>query len=146
MFTIPKENFEQYMEGYVKIHDAVEQLADSYVNTFGEGDREYVSDFEIEYDGVLGSIQIGSEISRCGCCGPDYNSYNIPLAYLLDDDWINTEKNRRAAKARKLKKDKAAKAAIRKKEKVIKDAAKKKRLEAERYQEFLEMKKEYESK
>ena len=46
----------------------------------------------------------------------------------------------------KLKKERAAKAVIRKKEKVIKDAAKKKRLEAERYQEFLEMKKEYENK
>jgi hypothetical protein len=145
MFTIPKESFEQYMEGYVKINEAVEQLAESYVSTFGEGGREYVSDFEIEYDGVLGSIQIGSEISRCGCCGPDYNSYNIPLAYLLDDDWINTEKNRRAAKERKLKKDRAAKAVIRKKEKAIRDVEKKKKLEAERYKTFLEMKEEYEN-
>jgi len=145
MFTISKESFEQYMEGYIKIHETVEQLVDSYVNTFGEGDREYVSGFEIDYDGVLGSIQIESEISRCGCCGPDYNSYNIPLAYLLDDNWIKTEKDRRAAKALKLKKDRAAKAVIRKKEKTIKDAAKKKKLEAERYQNYLSMKEEYEN-
>lgn len=146
MFTIPKENFEQYMEGYVKIHDAAEQLAESYVSNFGSGGREYVSGFEIEYDGFFGTLQIESEESHCGCCGPDYNSYNIPLAYIFDENWIETEKNSRAEKKKKLNAERAAKAVIRKKEKAIKDAAKKKRLEAERYQEFLDMKKEYESK
>lgn len=144
---VTKESFEQDMERYMRVHNNVENLTDLYVGNFGEGTREYVTGFEIEYDGVLGSIQIETEIStHCGCCGPDYNSYNIPLAYLIDDDWVTTEKNRRAEKARKVKEERAVKAAIRKKEKVIKDAAKKKRLEAERYQEFLDMKKEYESK
>lgn len=144
---VTKESFEQDMERYMRVHNNVENLTDLYVSNFGEGSREYVTGFEVEYDGVLGSIQIETEIStHCGCCGPDYNSYNIPLAYLIDDDWVNTGKQSRAAKKKKLEKDRAAKAVIRKKEKVIKDAAKKKRLEAERYQEFLEMKKEYESK
>jgi len=134
---------QQDIETYARVHSAVEDLAEKYVSQFGTGGREYVSDFEVDTDG---SIQIGTEESHCGCCGPDYNSYNIPLSYLTDNDWVNTEKNSRAEKKRKLEKDRAAKAAVRKKEKAIKDAAKKKRLEAERYQEFLDMKKEYESK
>jgi len=131
---------QQDLETYLRVHEAAENLADAYVTHFGGG-REYVSGFEID-----GSIQIETEESFCGCCGPDYNSYNIPLDYLFDDDWINTEKKSRAEKAKVEKEEKAAKAAIRKKAKAIKDTEKKKRLEAERYQEFLEMKKEYESK
>jgi hypothetical protein len=134
---------QQDIETYARVHSAVEDLADLYISHFGTGGREYVSSFEVDLDG---SIHIGAEESHCGCCGPDYNSYNIPLSYLTDDDWVNTEKKSRAKKKQKLEKDRAAKAVIRKKEKAIKDAAKKKRLEAERYQEFLEMKKEYESK
>jgi len=145
MSTITKENFEQHIEGYVKIHDAVEQLADDFVKNFGSS-REYVSSFEVEYDGFFGTIQINTEASHCGCCGPDYESYNIPLAYIFDSDWVKTEKDKRAERMRKLEEERAAKAVIRKKEKVIKDAEKKKQLEAERYQEFLKMKKEYEAK
>lgn len=144
--NITKENFEQYIEGYVKIHDAVEQLADDFVKNFGDSGREYVSSFEIDYDGFFGNIQLDTEASYCSCCGPDYNSYNIPLAYVFDKDWIKTEKASRAAKAKKLNEERAAKAVIRKKEKAVRDAEKKKKLEAERYQEFLKMKKEYESK
>lgn len=145
MFTITKENFEQHIAGYVKIHDAVEQLADDFVKNFGSS-REYVSSFEVEYDGFFGTIQINTEASHCGCCGPDYESYSIPLAYIFDSDWVKTEKNKRAERIRKLEEERAAKAIIQKKEKAIKDAEKKKQLEAERYQEFLKMKKEYESK
>lgn len=133
----------QDIETYALVHSAVEDLVEKYVSQFGTGGREYVSDFEVDTDG---SIQIGTEESYCGCCGPDYNSYNIPLAYLLDDDWVNTEKKRRAEKAKVEKAERAVKASERKNEKIIRDAAKKKRLEAERYQEFLKMKKEYESK
>lgn len=145
MSTITKENFEQHIEGYVKIHDAVEQLANDFVNNFGSS-REYVSSFEIEYDGFFGTILIDTEASNCGCCGPDYGSYSIPLAYIFDSDWVKTETDKRAEQKRKLKEEQAAKAAIQKKEKAIQDAERKKKLEAERYQDFLKMKEEYESK
>lgn len=134
---------QQDIETYARVHSAVEDLADLYISHFGTGGREYVSSFEVDLDG---SIHIGAEESHCGCCGPDYNSYNIPLSYLTDSDWVNTEKKSRAEEARIKKAERAVKAAERKNEKIIRDAAKKKRLEAERYQEFLKMKKEYESK
>lgn len=147
MFTITKENFEQDMESYMRVHGAVEQLAESYVSNFGEGGREYVDEFEIEYDGVFGTILLSTEVStHCGCCGPDYNSYTIPLAYLFDKDWIETEKNSRSAKALWEKEQRAAKAVIRKREKAVQDAEKKKKLEAERYADFLKMKEEYKDK
>ena len=61
----------------------VEERITAYEKSQGNGDG-YSSD--IEYGGS--HISYVWNVSRCGCCPPDYESGNMPVKYLWDDNWL----------------------------------------------------------
>ena len=116
--------------GYNLIEKQARQLAEDYVSEFGYG---YIESVEVEADEITGEIEVTTYYSNCGCCGPDYEYYTIPINYLWDEDWKKKETAKRDT-------EKAAAAKRRAKEK----AEKEKKHKAARYQSYLAMKEEYE--
>ena len=129
---ITQKEYEIALDGYAFIAGAVKKFGEEYDEKFC-GSRGWVSN--IDFDPDSGMIEIEEEWSYCGCCSNDYESYNLPIEYLWDDDWVGKEKEKREELARLREERKAKKEAKRKAE----------RKEA-RYQSYLAMKEEYEDK
>ena len=134
---ITKKEFQAALSGYTLIDKEVKDAAERYMNKFG-GNKESITSinedcyYDDELDGFE-TIEISTEAYYCGCCGPDYESYSIPLSYIWDKNWEEKETERRAE-------------AKRKKEEAIaqKKAEEDKKREEKRYADFLKMKDEYE--
>ena len=134
---IAKKEFMEAAEGYALIDREARETAERYLKVFGS-DREHITSFECDcYDITYidhATIDFSTEASYCSCCGPDYESYSIPISYVWDTEWYEREKEKKAEQKRKEDERKAAK-----------KAEEEKKREEKRYQSFLEMKKEYET-
>lgn len=116
--------------GYNLIEKQARQLAEDYVSEFGYG---IIKSVDVEADEITGEIEITTYYSNCGCCGPDYEYYTIPISYLWDEDWKKKETVKRDTAKAETEKRRA-------KEK----AEEAKKREKARYQSYLAMKEEYE--
>lgn len=131
MSYITEEEFQSAFAGWDRINTLLQKFADEYVSVFGkQGAREYVTSVTI--DG--GMIDIKTEASSCSCCSPDYDSYCLPLEYLWND-WRVTEKVAREEQNRRKQEEE-------KRKKEAEEIARKHR----RYEQYLAMKKEFETK
>ena len=136
---ITKKELQAALSGYSLIDKEVKAAAERYMDKFGNN-RERISSinedcwYEDELDGTE-RIEIETEAYYCGCCGPDYEHYSIPLSYIWDPKWEEKETARREE-------------AKRKKEEAFaqKKAEEDKQREEKRYANFLKMKEEYEGK
>lgn len=105
-----QQDFEKHIESYMRIDRELRSIADKYADKFEGGG--YVDGIEVDYDGVLGTVEVtGSIPSHCGCCGDDYMNFTFPLRYLWEDDWaeqIQAERDReQRIKEEKKRKEKA---------------------------------------
>lgn len=136
---ITKKELQAALSGYSLIDKEVKEAAERYINKFG-GHREHISSINEDcwYDDELNgheTIDIETEAYYCGCCGPDYEHYSIPLSYIWDKNWEEKETARREEAKRKKEEAFAQKKAEEDKER-----------EEKRYANFLKMKEEYEGK
>jgi len=110
MAQLKQHEFEDHIDSYAKIDLAIRCLADEYANKFDSG--SHVTDIEVEYDGVFGTIAISTETySPCSCCGSDYGEFTIPLRYLYEDDWaeqVQAELDKKQRIREEVKREKAA--------------------------------------
>ncbi len=98
-----ESQFERRLVIYEAFKEEVEQLLDCFP---GIGD---ITEWEIYGD----MIHVSSEHYHCSCCGPDYDSHDVPVSYLWTENWREIEEERRAAEERKqagIKKAKETKA------------------------------------
>lgn len=129
MYLTEKE-YQVALDGYAYIHKAVENFKEDYETKLLDS-RDWIE--SIDFDPDNETIEITVEIRYCGCCPGDYETRYLPISYLWDEDWVGREKERQDME-RKAEEE-------RKKER---EAQKEKEREEKRYQQFLEMKKEYE--
>jgi len=120
------------IESYKILHDRMEAIAEDYIRI--NNGREIDTIDSVTIDGEYIEVE-GRNYSHCGCCGDDYESYEIPISYLWNPDWredLREELTKRNLEA--LKKKEAEK-----KEKERKDK------EAE-YKRFLELKEKFDDR
>ena len=91
--------------------------------------------WDIDLNDPESVIEFETECGSSGYYDHDHNFYSIPVSYMWDPEWEQAEYDRRA-EAERLKLKKAA-------TKLEQDRLVK---EAQRYQSYLEMKKEYEGR
>jgi len=135
MSYITSEEYIAAIGGYSFLEKAAKKLAEDYRDKFVGGKYASLEDIDIEGDEITGEIQLSFEVMYCGCCPGEYESYTLPISYLWDDDWVGREKEKRAEALRQREKRKAEEKAKQDKER-----------EERRYQGYLKMKEEYESK
>ncbi len=114
--------------GHTLIEDCSLALAKAYVKEFEYGriDEVYVN---MDENVVVACV----DTTQCGCCGPDITNHEIPLSYLWDDDWIQTEQQKRFEASEKARIERERELAIKKEQ----------RREA-KYQRYLTLKAEFE--
>lgn len=95
-----QQDFEKHIESYMKVDFELRNIANKYADKFEGGG--YVEGIEVDYDGVLGTVEVtGSIPSHCGCCSDDYMEFRFPLRYLFEDDWVEQEQAIRDNEERK---------------------------------------------
>jgi len=118
-----KQWFEDHIDSYTRFDLRLRMFADEFANKFDAGSD--VTNIEMDYDGVLGTITISTETySHCSCCGSDYGEFVVPLRYLYEDDWVEQEQTKRDAEQAKRDKERKQK----EKEKKKQDAEAERRL------------------
>lgn len=142
---LSKAEFEAAVSGYSLIDKKVNELVEEYISKFCDY-KEHLENLEFDpydYDNKAdndgdpwldnNTISFTTYAYYCGCCGPDYEYYAIPLSYLWDDDWQEQERATREAKKLAEEERKAKEKAEAEKER-----------ERKRYEQFLKMKEEFE--
>jgi hypothetical protein len=132
MKYMSKEQFFAAHEGYGFISKALEQLGEEFLKNFS-GDRVVSIDYYMN-DESSGEIELQTSTRMCSCCYPDERDYfRFPIDYLWDENWIQREKDRREQERLESEREAAEE-----------KAQKEKEHQAKRYQQFLEMKEEFE--
>lgn len=132
MTYITRAEFDAAVGGYDFLSKATKEFAKDFEKEFVGG--KYVSLQEIDFacDEITGDIEMCFNVSYCGCCGPDYETFTVPIDYLWDENWMEREKAKRKEDQR-----------IRDKEKAERKKKEKKEAAERRYQQYLAMKEEY---
>ena len=120
------EDAQNIIDGFEALRELAQPIAEEIAkleNKPGQIDDEEIT---IE-DGVL---YANWETYCCG--GSDYHSVRIPLEYLFDDDWL------KEAQSERLRKNLEA---VKKKQE--EDAKKERLAKARRYEEYLDLRKEF---
>lgn len=133
MSYLTKEEYMAAVGGYGFLLTAAKKLAEDYQNEFVGAKWSYLEDIDIDCDEITGDIDLTYSVSYCGCCPDGCETYTIPIDYLWDDDWVSREKERREQRRK-----------IREAEEAKKREAEAEKLKERRYQQYLNMKKEFE--
>ena len=106
-YTVQVEDFLNHYVIKERIEERLNQVAEQYGLVWGWG-KNWFDDVE-GYELVGDEIEIATvKRSRCNCCPDDYSFIRVPLKAIETNDWIEEEREIRAAQEQKKMEEKEA--------------------------------------